>query len=75
MSDRKTQMIFRISAAVETHRRFLVVTHVRPDGDAIGSLLAMTFLLRKLGREAVPFSQDPVPSALPVSFGRGRNPT
>jgi bifunctional oligoribonuclease and PAP phosphatase NrnA len=38
-----------------------VATHVRPDGDAAGSLLGLTFMLRRLGKEVHPFAQDPVP--------------
>lgn len=62
MSELKNQTIARIAAAIESRRRFLVATHIRPDGDAIGSLLGLTAMLRRLGKEATPFSQDPVPS-------------
>ncbi len=47
--------------AILKGRRFFVATHVRPDGDAVGSLLALTFMLRKLGREADPFCENPAP--------------
>jgi phosphoesterase RecJ-like protein len=40
-------------AALREHDRFLVVTHENPDGDALGSLLAMTLALRDLGKDAV----------------------
>src|SRR5262245_26901331 len=33
-------------------RRFVVASHQRPDGDAIGSALAMALALRALGKEA-----------------------
>jgi phosphoesterase RecJ-like protein len=39
-----------VAAAVREHDRFLVVTHENPDGDALGSLLAMTLALRQLGK-------------------------
>ena len=39
----------------------LVVTHEAPDGDAIGSLLATTYLLRQLGHRAKPLCDGPVP--------------
>ena len=52
-------------AAIRDHidgaRRILVVAHVAPDGDAIGSLLAMGWLLRAQGKERLLFCQDPVP--------------
>jgi phosphoesterase RecJ-like protein len=41
-----------IVAALREHERFLVVTHENPDGDALGSLLAMTLGLRQLGKDA-----------------------
>lgn len=35
----------------ETHDRFLVTTHVRPDGDALGSEVGMAGLLRQKGKD------------------------
>src|ERR1700759_4376019 len=40
------------AAALRDNDRFLVVTHENPDGDALGSLLAMTLSLRALGKDA-----------------------
>lgn len=45
-------------------QRVLLCVHVNPDGDCIGSLLAMENLLLKMGKEVVMFSQDPVPENL-----------
>jgi phosphoesterase RecJ-like protein len=42
-----------VGAALREHDRFLVVTHENPDGDALGSLLAMTLALRQLGKDVV----------------------
>ncbi len=36
---------------VEIHDRFLVTTHVRPDGDALGSEVGMAGLLRQKGKD------------------------
>jgi phosphoesterase RecJ-like protein len=36
---------------IETHDRFLVTTHVRPDGDALGSEVGMAGLLRQRGKD------------------------
>ncbi|HEV2999534.1 MAG TPA: DHH family phosphoesterase [Solirubrobacteraceae bacterium] len=41
--------------AVRSNDRFLLVTHENPDGDALGSLVAMHAVLRLLGKEAVMF--------------------
>jgi phosphoesterase RecJ-like protein len=43
-------------------RRVLLVTHVGPDGDAIGSLLGLGWLLRGQGTERIMACQDPIPS-------------
>ena len=36
---------------VRRHQRFLLTTHVRPDGDGLGSMLALDDVLRRLGKE------------------------
>ena len=36
---------------IDTHDRFLVTTHVRPDGDALGSEVGMAGLLRQKGKD------------------------
>jgi phosphoesterase RecJ-like protein len=36
---------------IETHDRYLVTTHVRPDGDALGSEVGMAGLLRQKGKD------------------------
>jgi len=41
----------RFVALVRPCRRFLLTTHIRPDGDALGSTLAMAEVLEQLGRE------------------------
>lgn len=63
MNNVKAPSVQDVSLAIKRHQRFLVATHVRPDGDAIGSVLGLTFILRKLGKEAHPYCQDPVPPA------------
>jgi phosphoesterase RecJ-like protein len=42
-------------------RRVMVITHVSPDGDAIGSLLGLGWALRRLGKEHTLACADPVP--------------
>jgi phosphoesterase RecJ-like protein len=36
---------------VHTHQRFLLTTHVRPDADGLGSLLALAEVLENLGKQ------------------------
>ncbi|MHC4606028.1 MAG: DHH family phosphoesterase [Planctomycetota bacterium] len=44
-------IVKKIADAVRKHRKFLVTSHVRGDGDAIGAQLALGFALRKLGKK------------------------
>ena len=53
-----------LSAVVEalrTRERFLVTTHENPDGDALGSLLALHTALTQLGKDSVMFLGNPAP--------------
>jgi bifunctional oligoribonuclease and PAP phosphatase NrnA len=40
-----------IGRALQEHQTFAVLSHVRPDGDALGSQLALGLSLRKLGKD------------------------
>lgn len=44
-------------------RRFLLTSHARPDGDAVGSALGLACVLRAMGLESQIVLADPVPSA------------
>jgi phosphoesterase RecJ-like protein len=46
---------------IEAHDRFLVTTHVRPDGDALGSEVAMAGLLRQKGKDVRVVNASPTP--------------
>ncbi|HEV8182693.1 MAG TPA: bifunctional oligoribonuclease/PAP phosphatase NrnA [Candidatus Angelobacter sp.] len=46
---------------IQQRRRFLVTSHARPDGDAIGSTLALAQILRRMGKSAEIVLGDPVP--------------
>src|ERR671937_106598 len=50
--------------AIRGHERFLVVTHENPDGDALGSLLAMKLALDRLGKDSLMYlyGEAPLPS-------------
>jgi phosphoesterase RecJ-like protein len=51
-----------IGDALRHARRILLITHVAPDGDAIGSLLGMAWLLHGQGKDVTPACEDPVPA-------------
>src|SRR6478609_2192074 len=51
----------KVLQEIQQRRRFLVTSHARPDGDAIGSTLALAQILRKMGKTADIVLADPVP--------------
>jgi bifunctional oligoribonuclease and PAP phosphatase NrnA len=58
------QLADQISAArdlIRNNQRFVVVSHASPDGDAIGSTLAMGLMLEELGKDVVFYNHDSVP--------------
>ena len=59
----------RVAAIVRQADRLIVVSHSRPDGDAVGSSLAMAFALRALGKEVRVVSHDPAPAPMMVFPG------
>jgi len=51
----------RVLQEIEQRRHFLVTSHARPDGDAIGSTLALAQVLRKMNKNAEVVLSDSVP--------------
>jgi len=51
--------------------RFLIACHENPEGDAIGSELALALALRKMGKTATVLNADPVPANLLFLPGTG----
>lgn len=47
---------------VRTHQRFVLTTHVNPDGDGIGSEVALGLYLRALGKDVTILNDGPAPS-------------
>ncbi|MFA5389635.1 MAG: bifunctional oligoribonuclease/PAP phosphatase NrnA [Candidatus Omnitrophota bacterium] len=58
-----------VKQAIKKFNRFLVTGHINPEGDAIGSQVAMAFLLKKLGKEYVILDDSPVPKVLQFMKG------
>jgi bifunctional oligoribonuclease and PAP phosphatase NrnA len=57
----KPNDIRAVLSAIEGGTRFLVAAHARPDGDAIGSMLACGMILGQLGKHVDLVSRDRVP--------------
>jgi bifunctional oligoribonuclease and PAP phosphatase NrnA len=56
-----------VAAALQSHDRYVVVTHENPDGDALGSQLGATLGLRALGKDVVMYLAGDAP--LPGEYG------
>jgi phosphoesterase RecJ-like protein len=61
----------RAADEIRKRQRFVVTSHVRPDGDAIGSQLAMAYALRHLGKEVRIVNRDAAPPPLQAFPGVG----
>src|SRR5438105_8428658 len=72
-----------IAEVIRNRQRFVVLSHMRPDGDALGCEIAMALCLKQLGKDVTVWNQDGVldkysflpqsalvttPSAIPMDF-------
>ncbi len=57
MADRYEEVI----RLIKENNRFLVLSHVNPEGDAVGSLLGLALALRDMGKDVTAYLEDPVP--------------
>jgi phosphoesterase RecJ-like protein len=64
-----SETIARIVDEIHRRQRFVLSSHVRPDGDAIGSQLAMAYALRQLGKQVRIVDGDKPPTPLLVFPG------
>jgi bifunctional oligoribonuclease and PAP phosphatase NrnA len=63
ITDRAT-MLARIRDEISRRERFIISSHARPDGDSIGSQLALALALRALGKQVEIVNKDPAPAPL-----------
>lgn len=62
-------MLSQVVELIENNRVFGITTHVRPDGDGIGSSLGLCWLLRSLGKDAEVIVSDGIPASYQVLPG------
>jgi phosphoesterase RecJ-like protein len=62
----------RIAQEIRRRQRFVLSSHVRPDGDAIGSQLAMAYALWQMGKDVRLVNRDAPPGPLRVFPGVSR---
>jgi bifunctional oligoribonuclease and PAP phosphatase NrnA len=63
ITDRAT-MLASIRDEIGRRGRFIISSHARPDGDSIGSQLALALALRALGKQVEIVNKDPAPAPL-----------
>ena len=61
---KSSRTVEKIIEAIRNSRTICIVGHVRPDGDCIGSQLALALALKADGREVTCWNEHPVPEKL-----------
>ncbi|MGB5038543.1 MAG: bifunctional oligoribonuclease/PAP phosphatase NrnA [Blastocatellia bacterium] len=56
-------MLSQVVELIESKHRFMITAHVRPDGDSLGSSLALYWILVALGKDPAVIMRDRVPHA------------
>jgi phosphoesterase RecJ-like protein len=64
-------VVGKICRVIRAEKSFLVTTHRNPDGDAVGSALALRHMLRGLGKGAVVWMPEGVPGYTAFLDGAG----
>ncbi len=64
-------MLSQVVELIENKKSFAITTHVRPDGDGVGSSLGLCWLLKSLGKTAEVIVRDPIPNAYTDLPGAG----
>ncbi|HNQ12836.1 MAG TPA: hypothetical protein PKM16_06505, partial [Bacteroidia bacterium] len=54
-------LIAELQKELSDSRKICLITHKKPDGDALGSMLALGSVLSKLGHDVTMFSPDAYP--------------
>jgi phosphoesterase RecJ-like protein len=73
MSDSKSNATFAdFGEVIRNHQTFALLSHVRPDGDAIGSVLALGFSLMAAGKTVRMINEDGLPENLAFLEGSSR---
>src|SRR6202022_2805059 len=52
-----------IAQAINEANRFAILSHIRPDGDAIGAQLALALSLQQLGNSVVAWNEHGLPES------------
>jgi len=64
-------MLSQVVELIEKKDRFAITSHIRPDGDGLGSSLGLCWLLQALNKEVEVIMRDPAPHAYQLLPGAG----
>ena len=53
--------IKEVSEAIKKYDNYIITSHIGAEGDAIGAELAVFYLVKQLGKDAVIVNNEPVP--------------
>ena len=67
-TETQTPELDAVADAIRSHDRFLVTTHENPDGDALGSVLAMRLALEQLGKDGFLYLSGIIPLPREYAF-------
>jgi len=57
------RVLSQVVELIENKNKFGITTHIKPDGDGVGSSLGLCWLLRSLGKSAEVFVRGDIPSS------------
>jgi phosphoesterase RecJ-like protein len=66
-----TERMVAILGFLRSHERFMVCSHAQPDGDAVGSMLALGMLLKQMGKQVDLYTADRIPAVYQALPGAG----
>lgn len=61
---KRDESLVTLCRALKKKDHFILASHVNPEGDAVGSILALESLLRRLGKKTLIVCEDPFPERL-----------
>ncbi len=61
MQTQSNHALAEIAEVLRTRNRFVVMSHARPDGDALGCTIATALCLQQLGKDVTAWNEDGVP--------------
>ncbi|MCG2726632.1 MAG: bifunctional oligoribonuclease/PAP phosphatase NrnA [Elusimicrobia bacterium] len=54
----------KVQRLILKYKSFFLAGHINPDGDTLGSMLAFSSVLKRMGKKVYMFSNDPIPENL-----------